>query len=93
MAIIVDDFIIGSSGENIGIGNIFVALKAIINALTRPLWVDPATSRMKADVVISSGTVTTVTTTGTLTNLGTANVTGQYIDRLSWANTIRPRIT
>ena len=72
---------------------IYVALKQIVNCLTRPLWVDPATSRMKADVVISSGTVTTVTTASTLTNLGTANVSGMYIDRTAWGQTIRPRIT
>jgi hypothetical protein len=76
--------------------DIHTALKQIINCLTRPLWVDPTTSRMKADVVISSGTVTTVstvTTTTTLTNLGTANVTGRYIDNMAWGQNIRPRIS
>jgi hypothetical protein len=73
--------------------DIHTALKQIINCLTRPLWVDPTTSRMKADVVISSGTVTTVSTTTTLTNLGTANVTGRYIDNMAWGQNIRPCIT
>jgi len=79
--------------RKVSIDDLYAALKAIFNALVRPLWIDPTTSRMKADVVISSGTVTTVTTTTTLTNLGTANVIGMYIDRTAWGQTIRPRIT
>jgi len=77
----------------VNIDNIYAALKQIINALLRPLWIDPTTSRMKADVVISSGTVTTVSTVTTVANLGTANVSGRYIDNMAWGQNIRNRIT
>jgi len=76
--------------------DIHTALKQIINCLTRPLWVDPTTSRVKADVTATqSGTwnISTTATVTTLTNLGTANVTGMYIDRMAWGQNIRPRIT
>ena len=88
---------------NTAITDILVALKNIFNAIARPMWVDPTTADVK--VKLTSGTVTTVTTVTavttvttlttatTLTNLGTANVTGIYLDRNTWANWVRPRIT
>lgn len=76
--------------ESVELEGVYAALKYITNLLARPLWIDPTTSRAKADVVVSSGTVTTTTT---LTNLGAANVTGKYIDNMAWGENIRLRIT
>jgi len=77
----------------VSVTDLYAALKSILNALLRPMWVDPTTSRVKADVTATQSGTWNVGTVTTLTNLGTANVTGMYIDRTAWGQNIRPRIT
>jgi len=79
--------------RTVSVTDLYAALKSILNALLRPMWVDPTTSRVKADVTATQSGTWNVGTVTTLTNLGTANVTGMYIDRTAWGQNIRPRIT
>lgn len=86
--------------KNVIMQDVYAALKYIINLLSRPLWVDPATSRVKTDTILISGTVTTCGTVTTITQL--AGFAIQYdikqstmydLSRISWAQNIRARIS
>jgi polyisoprenoid-binding protein YceI len=74
-----------------------IQLKKLRDAITRPLWVDPNSSRIKATI----DTVTTVTTCGTVTTVtGITNIGGHDakqamiypLDRANWAQAVRTRI-
>ncbi len=77
--------------------DIAVCVRAALNAIVRPMWVDPTTNDAK--VKLTSGTVTTVTTVTTatkLSQLGSAGIDASTtvfsLDRLNWAQTVRGRI-
>lgn len=81
------------------LGDLCEAVKNLFRIMARPLWVDPTTSRVKGDVTVSSGTVTTVTTVTactTLNQLGGMDAKQTLLysqDRSTWSNSVRSRIT
>jgi hypothetical protein len=71
-----------------------IALRAILNALLRPLWVSNA-GRVLAtvDTVSTVGTVSVVTNLSSVAGFDIKSVLLYPSDRNSWANTIRRNIT
>jgi hypothetical protein len=60
----------------VALSDIQVALRAILNALVRPAWMDPSTGRMRIDPVNAAGTsdtITTITTCSTVTTVTTCS--------------------
>ena len=79
----------------VDVGDVYLALKSIINYLARPAWVDPATSRAKTDTSIVGGTLSAVTTLTGITNIGGFPASSMMFDltRQNWAQTVRACIT
>ena len=81
-----------------GIGGL---LRRIVALLTSPRGYDRALARQRGTVIVESlptlAAVTTVTTAGTLTNMGAGRDAGQMLvnptNRTSWALNHRSRIT
>jgi len=74
------------------------ALRALLQQIAVPSWYDPTTNTLRVGttaVTVSSGTVTTVTTVGAVTNFGTnaADVMARDISINTWANAARRTIT
>lgn len=74
------------------------ALRNLLQAVSIPSWYDPSTNSLRVGttaVTVSSGTVTVVTTVGTLTNFGTnaADVMARDTSLNTWANVARRTIT
>lgn len=85
----------GGSASDIQNVEMITALRALFQQIVVPSWFDPTTNTLRIgnnSVVISSGTVTTVTN---LTNFGTnaADVMARDISINTWANTVRPTIS
>ena len=82
------------------LGDILVALKAILNAVTRPMGNNPANGRPMVEVQ-TLPTLASVTTVGTVINVTSmsqvatidATLVVPCISRNCWANNIRGRIT
>lgn len=72
-------------------------LSRIVALLSSPRGYDKAQARHRGTVVVESGTVTTATTVGTITNVGSGRDAGQMminpINRTSWALNHRSRIS
>ena len=73
-------------------------LTRLLSMLTAPLGYDKSLGRLRATVVIESGTVTTVTTVSSVSNLaaiGGYNASMQVFDtnRTAWAQCVRSRIS
>jgi hypothetical protein len=83
-----------------------LALKAILNMLQRPMWLDPASSQLRVSVenIASALTLSTITTISTVTTVSTVTTLSQLrafdvkdtllnsTDRNTWAQIIRGRI-
>lgn len=74
------------------------ALRALLQQIATPVWYDPTTNTLKVGthaVTISSGTVSTVTTVGTVTNFGSnaADVMARDTSINTWANVVRRTIS
>ena len=87
------------------ISDVYVALKSILNVLSRPLWVNTSG---QAQVAVVAGTLPTVTTVGTVTTCGTVTTVtsvaqfsgmstyyNQIVphERTNWASAVRSRIS
>lgn len=70
-------------------------LRRMLNALLSPLGYDKALQRYRQAAIIESGVVTSVTTVGSVTTLGTYQATQQvYGTSLqTWSACVRSRIT
>lgn len=73
-------------------------LTRLLSTLAAPLGYDKSLGRLRATVVIESGTVTTVTTVSSVSNLaaiGGYNASMQVFDtnRTAWAQCVRSRIS
>ncbi len=88
--------------QEVSLTDVAAALWAILEALTRPISQDPGTGRTRVSVdnapavTVSSGTVTTVSTVTSMTQLQGANawdVLGKPLDRNLWNNSVRMRIS
>lgn len=83
------------------LSDILVALRGILNNIARPLWVDPGTSRVKADTSIIAnqdlrnitGTVATVTTVNQLAGFDAKQTLLYNTSRTAWAVNVRRNIT
>lgn len=71
------------------------AVKQAGRSLTRAIWLEPSTGRVRATVDTVT-TVTTVSTVSNITNIGGFDAKQGLInatERAAWALTVRPRIT
>jgi len=83
---------------DVQLSELTAVLRSILLAIANPSYVDKSANQMRAQVVVSSGTVTTVGTVTTITNLP---VIDSYQGRLlmlganlnAWANVQRRTIT
>jgi len=80
------------------IKDINVALKSILNAIMRPIWLDPATGKINVNTVasITAGTITTVGTVTSMSQMSGFDLKQSLLtsqDRSAWAGTIRNRIS
>ena len=83
------------------LSDILVSLKAILNNIARPLWVDPNTSRVKTDTTIAAnqdirnvtGTLSTVTTLSQLAGFDAKQTLLYNTSRTAWAVNVRRNIT
>ncbi len=78
--------------------DIFLALKAIFNAIVRPLWVDPTTGKINVNTVasITAGTINTVSTVTSMTQMAGFDLKQSLLtsqDRNAWGATVRNRIS
>lgn len=76
---------------DVSMEDLAVALKNILNALTRPMWINPSTGKM----IIDSGTISTVSTITNVPTIGNNDTQSLIINvmRTNWADNIRGRIT
>jgi hypothetical protein len=88
--------------QDVNLADINAALYAILEAITRPICQEPGTGRTRvsvdntAAVTVSSGTVTTVSTVTSMTQLGGApiwDILGKPLDRNLWYGSVRMRIS
>lgn len=85
------------------INDVYLALKLIANLLSRPIWLEPSTARLKTTVEGGTlPTVTTVTTVATVTAVTSITQLGGFdakqgllnsTDRNLWSNSVRRAIT
>jgi hypothetical protein len=77
-------------------------LKAILNAITRPMWINPTTGTIRqVDTVATVSTVTTAADVTRINNLGSATTNQQSalyvmmfsLERQTWALNVRGRIS
>jgi hypothetical protein len=89
---------------NITLSDIYLALKQILNALVRPIWIDPTTGRVNINSITTLPTLANVTTladTTRLNNVGATAATQQSalyvmlygLERCNWAQNVRSRIS
>lgn len=78
--------------------DMILLLTRMLNYLNSPMGYDKSLQRQRGTVIVESGTVTAVTTVGTVTTL--SNIDGynarmQILDqnRVAWAQCVRARIT
>lgn len=78
--------------------DMILLLTRMLNYLNSPMGYDKSLQRQRGTVLVESGTITAVTTVGTLTTL--SNIDGynarmQILDqnRVAWAQCVRTRIT
>lgn len=85
---------IGSSTEetSIAIRELTTVMRAILNYLNKPLWVEPLQSRVKTDTSVVGGTLATVTTLNQLSGFTTSSMTTD-LARQNWVLNVRNRIT
>jgi len=99
LLIYIDDTAAGQA-----VSNSDMYLKAILNALLRPIWIDPTTGRLNINTATSVTTVSTVTTAADVTRINTVGATAAtaqstlYVqlygqERLNWARSVRALIT
>jgi hypothetical protein len=76
------------------LGDILVALKAILNAVTRPMGINPANGRSMVEVLTlpTLAAVSNVTSINQVAGID-ATLVVPCISRNCWANNIRGRIT
>jgi hypothetical protein len=88
--------------QEVSLTDLAAALYAILEAITRPISQEPGTGRTRVTVdnspavTVSSGTVTTVSTVTSLTQLQSGNawdVLCKPLDRNLWNNSVRMRIS
>lgn len=89
--------------EDITIEDVYAALKVMINLLSRPMWVEPGTGRVRvSDEVVATHAVTltgTTLTSGTLTTLTqlggfpTKDTLLNHEKKIAWSLGVRNRIT
>jgi hypothetical protein len=85
--------------QEVSISDLAVALWAILEALTRPIQVEPGTGRMRVSLESAPVTMTGVTTVSTVTSMtqlqgGNAwDVLCKPLDRNLWNNSVRVRIS
>lgn len=59
-------------GLHVMVSDIYLALKSLLNVISRPLWVDSASSRANVNIRNTAGTADTLTTVTTVTTVTTA---------------------
>lgn len=89
--------------QEVSISDLAVALWAILEALTRPIFIDPSTGRLRVSIdgagaqgAVSLGNIATVTTVSSMTQLQGGNagdILCKPLDRNLWNNSVRMRIS
>lgn len=80
------------------INDVHLALKQIINILSRPTWMDPTTGRVNINSITTLPTLGTVTTVTNSTNWGSPAQNIYYTqlfsnEKINWAQNVRSRIS
>lgn len=85
--------------QEVSLTDLAAALWAILEALTRPIQVEPGTGRMRVALEAAAVTMTGVTTVAAVTSLNQLNtwpindVLLKGLDRNLWNNSVRQRIS
>lgn len=79
------------------ITDVMIALLAAIERLNTPIWIDPATGRLRIsmDAIAGGVNLSGVTAVAGITNIGGMAANSLILDTMmsNYANTVRPRIT
>ena len=93
----------GSSGGDVNIADLYIAMKMMVNLMERNITIDPSTGKLRVLLATDSaiGTVTTVSTVSSVTAMTTLNQLAGFDakqsllyaqERSTWASVIRNRI-
>lgn len=82
----------GKLADSVGINDVYSALKLILNVLTRPMWVESSTSRLKTTVEAIT-TVATLTTLNQIAGFDAKTGLTNALERINWNTGVRRCIT